>query len=178
MRVALRLVSVLSVFWLVCAGNTIGAHSESRSVSHQFQGVSPARVLAAAGEQLTLPAADAERNLASVVAVDIDADGDRDAVGLDWTSGLVVWINDGSGTLTRHAPAASASISNGSWTVDGGAAPDSHTSDQDGRFTLELAPASSIAGESASRAIPGSSDRLTTAPVRRVRSRGPPLLLA
>jgi hypothetical protein len=44
----------------------------------------------------------------SVVAADIDADGDLDVVAASASLELFVWTNDGSGHLTRQAPTRSA----------------------------------------------------------------------
>ena len=49
---------------------------------------------------LTPPAVEPGRRLVSMIAEDIDADGDLDVVASDDSLGLVVWTNDGSGRLT------------------------------------------------------------------------------
>lgn len=43
--------------------------------------------------------------LTSVVVTDIDRDGDADVVATDEALNLFVWINDGTGHLTRQRPA-------------------------------------------------------------------------
>lgn len=48
---------------------------------------------------------DADRPLTSIVVADIDADGDADVVATDEALNLFVWINDGTGRLTRQRPA-------------------------------------------------------------------------
>jgi hypothetical protein len=62
--------------------------------------VTPSSVLPAG---LTPPGADG-RLLVSVIAADIDADGDLDVVGSDGSLNLIVWNNDGTGHLTRKDP--------------------------------------------------------------------------
>ena len=46
----------------------------------------------------------ADRPLTSIVVADIDADGDADVVATDEALNLFVWINDGTGRLTRQRP--------------------------------------------------------------------------
>ena len=64
---------------------------------------------AAADLTATLPAAlqapvvPPSLQLVSMVAHDVDADGDLDVVASDGSLDLIVWINDGTGQLTRHA---------------------------------------------------------------------------
>ena len=56
----------------------------------------------------TLPSGDADLKVSSIVTTDLDADGDLDIVAADRSSGaigIVVWVNDGDGRLTRKAPA-------------------------------------------------------------------------
>jgi hypothetical protein len=62
--------------------------------------VTPASVLPAG---LAPPRTDG-RLLVSVIAADIDADGDLDVVGSDGSLDLIVWDNDGTGHLTRKDP--------------------------------------------------------------------------
>lgn len=49
---------------------------------------------------------DSTSTLTSIVVADIDRDGDADVVATDGALHLFVWINDGTGRLTRQAPAA------------------------------------------------------------------------
>ena len=56
----------------------------------------------------TLPSADANLPISSLITADLDADGDLDIVAADRSNGgigIVVWVNDGAGRLTRKAPA-------------------------------------------------------------------------
>jgi len=56
----------------------------------------------------TLPSADVNLLVSSLITADLDADGDLDIVAADSSNGgigIVVWVNDGAGRLTRKAPA-------------------------------------------------------------------------
>jgi hypothetical protein len=56
----------------------------------------------------TLPSADVNLPISSIITADLDADGDLDIVAADRSNGgigIVVWVNDGAGRLTRKAPA-------------------------------------------------------------------------
>src|SRR5262252_1106917 len=53
---------------------------------------------------LTIPRTQARLDLVSVVAADIDADGDLDVVAAGADLELIVWTNDGSGHLERLEP--------------------------------------------------------------------------
>jgi hypothetical protein len=55
---------------------------------------------------LTPPVVPAGWQVVSMVADDIDADGDLDVVANDGSLDLVVWINDGTGRLSRQPGAA------------------------------------------------------------------------
>src|SRR4051794_4555251 len=48
---------------------------------------------------LKAPQLESSDELRSLVAADVDRDGDVDVVGLDESLDLVVWLNDGSGQL-------------------------------------------------------------------------------
>ncbi len=55
-----------------------------------------------------LPAGDIDLKVSSLVAADIDADGDLDIVAarnVNGSLGIFVWLNDGDGRLTRQHPA-------------------------------------------------------------------------
>ena len=54
-----------------------------------------------------LPSADRDLTVSSLITTDFDADGDLDIVAADRSNGaigIVVWVNDGAGRLTRKAP--------------------------------------------------------------------------
>ena len=61
----------------------------------------------------TLPATDVNLTVSSLVTADLDADGDLDIIAADRSNGnlgIVVWVNDGAGRLTRKAPARSTGL--------------------------------------------------------------------
>ena len=65
------------------------------------------RVASALPQGFVLPSADGNVNVSSLVAADLDADGDLDIVASDGASGsveILVWENDGAGRLTRRQP--------------------------------------------------------------------------
>jgi len=54
-----------------------------------------------------LPSSDVDLKISSFVAADLDADGDLDIVAADAANGsvgILVWVNDGAGRLTRKHP--------------------------------------------------------------------------
>ncbi len=54
-----------------------------------------------------LPSSDVDLKVSSLVAADVDADGDLDIVAAgpsEGSFGIVVWVNDGAGRLTRKRP--------------------------------------------------------------------------
>jgi hypothetical protein len=61
-------------------------------------------VAASLPDSLKPPSIDLSRTFLSLIAADIDADGDLDVVGIDEFRRLVVWENDGTGQLTRKSP--------------------------------------------------------------------------
>ena len=61
-----------------------------------------AALIAALPQGLTLPSVPPSWQIVSMIADDIDADGDLDVVTNDGSLNLVVWINDGTGRLSRH----------------------------------------------------------------------------
>jgi hypothetical protein len=58
-------------------------------------------------EDIDLSAVERVSAALAVVAVDFDADGDLDIVGIDASLTLLVWENDGSGSLTLKEPSES-----------------------------------------------------------------------
>jgi hypothetical protein len=54
-----------------------------------------------------LPSSDVDLKISSLVAADLDADGDLDIVAADAANGsvdILVWVNEGDGRLTRKQP--------------------------------------------------------------------------
>jgi hypothetical protein len=81
--------------------------AEGRTVSRE--GDTPSRptfdanaLVATLPSVLTPPAVGSGSRLVSMIADDIDADGDLDVVANDGSLNLIVWINDGTGHLTRQ----------------------------------------------------------------------------
>ncbi len=71
-------------------------------------GLSRHAAVAQLPDGLVLPASESNLRVSSLVAADFDADGDIDVVAADTSSGtvgIVVWVNDGQGRLTRQRPA-------------------------------------------------------------------------
>ena len=131
-------------------------------------------------EGFVLPASDVNLNVASLVAADLDADGDLDIVAADSSSGflnIVVWVNDGAGKLTRKSPRHTGNF---------GSEPLAPSVDQE-ETTLVLsiqpnAPAIAAAGVNAwltlpsrPRDLPASPD-VPSAALSTLRSRSPPSL--
>ena len=61
----------------------------------------------------TLPSADVNLPVSSLITADLDADGDLDIVAADRSNGgigIVVWVNDGAGRLTRKAPSSKGNL--------------------------------------------------------------------
>ena len=169
---------ILSCLWLAFAGLDTGMAPARPTAVFPRHSVTPAVALSTAGEHLALPPADANRPFASVLAVDIDADGDRDAVALDWLSGVVIWLNDGSGHLTRRPEQHASQWLQAAQPAVGGAAPASRTSDQDDHVAPLLAPSRTVHREVVAHASTDYSAFFAAVPLRRIRSRGPPALLA
>jgi hypothetical protein len=84
--------------WMPVEGRTV---SRRRDVT--IRPTFEANVLVAAlPSVLTPPAVQPGWRLISMIADDIDADGDLDVVANDGSLDLIVWINDGTGRLTRQ----------------------------------------------------------------------------
>jgi hypothetical protein len=82
-----------------------GTHASSV----RYQDLARTSAAATIPEGFILPASDAGVRVSSFVAADLDADGDLDIVAADRSNGaigIVVWVNDGAGRLTRKAPTA------------------------------------------------------------------------
>ncbi len=87
---------------------TVAAHvrlpQAARAVSAiAFSQSRPAAKQLPAG--FVLPSSDVDLRISSLVAADLDADGDLDIVAAgNGPLGIVVWVNDGFGRLTRKRP--------------------------------------------------------------------------
>src|SRR5215471_7652996 len=61
----------------------------------------------------TLPSSDVNLSVSSLITADLDADGDLDIVAADRSNGgigIVVWVNDGAGRLTRKTPSSNGNL--------------------------------------------------------------------
>ena len=61
----------------------------------------------------TLPSSDLNLQVSSLITADLDADGDLDIVAADRSNGgigIVVWVNDGAGRLTRKTPSSKGNL--------------------------------------------------------------------
>jgi hypothetical protein len=93
----------------VLAAVAVGGGSQPVGVSSSAGAGVPPRTVEAttlvASLRLDLaPAFDPGLRLVAIVASDIDDDGDLDVVANDGSLDLLVWINDGTGHLTRRYP--------------------------------------------------------------------------
>ena len=82
-----------------------GAYAWNGSTFHSFHNHPAAKQLP---QGFTLPSSDLDVKVSSLVAADLDADGDLDIVAAQRVHGvvnIVVWENDGAGRLTRRQPA-------------------------------------------------------------------------
>jgi hypothetical protein len=100
----------------VLAAVAVGGGSQPVGVSSSAGAGVPPRTVEAttlvASLRLDLaPAFDPGLRLVAIVASDIDDDGDLDVVANDGSLDLLVWINDGSGHLTRRAARQSSGLS-------------------------------------------------------------------
>jgi hypothetical protein len=92
------LTALVCAGWIPVHGKTIG-----RSVELSGRSTSDASVWAAAlPNVLTAMTVPPGWQLVSMIADDIDADGDLDVVANDGSLDLIVWINDGTGRLSRQ----------------------------------------------------------------------------
>jgi len=137
-----------------------------------------------AGKQLPagfiLPSSDVDLRISSLVAADLDADGDLDIVAAAAANGspaIVVWVNDGGGRLTRKPPEAPKTL---------GADPPAPSVDQQPSAFVALvqagSPAVPVLGTKASLAPIVERCRLPRSPssvsvcTKTLRSRAPPVL--
>ena len=98
-----RLIRLLALGAMICAWIPvqvrIGTHHAYRTARSTFDASAWASALPSV---LTLPAVPKGWQLVSMIADDIDADGDLDVVAGDGSLDLIVWINDGTGRLRRQ----------------------------------------------------------------------------
>ena len=109
---------VVSLLTLVATFATLAGHLHAAGSAHAWS-LGTALKRHSAAKQLpqgfVLPSADVDVKVLSLVAADVDADGDLDIVaadGVNGSFGILVWVNDGAGRLTRKAPAQPRSLRN------------------------------------------------------------------
>lgn len=171
-----RRLVVLTTLLCVCA-SSIAARGTAGSGAPAVAPMLDARLwIAALPRILVAPAVPAGWQIVSMVADDIDADGDLDVVASDGTLDLIVWINDGTGQLHRsgdrppRAKSTMGSHSGTSWQPAG-------------LQSIPYAPHAGPAQDPSSAAgMPGESRRLIGSPNALppilnalLRPRGPPL---
>jgi len=95
------ILALLAGAWIEVEATPL-ARSQSREAAYS--------ALSAFPDDIDLSAADRLSAALAMVAVDLDADGDLDIVGLDASLTLLVWENDGAGSLTLKEPSDSPKI--------------------------------------------------------------------
>lgn len=88
---------------LACATAFASARETTRLLEPPPQFASPP-LLRALPAAVTRAVTESGRRVVTVIAADIDADGDLDVVASDGSLDLLVWTNDGAGHLTRRRP--------------------------------------------------------------------------
>lgn len=97
-RRVMRLAALIGAVWA-----PIQHHTASLSASVPSRTTFDSTALVAAlPNVLSPPAVPPGSRLVSMVAADIDADGDLDVVANDGSLDLIVWTNDGTGRLSRR----------------------------------------------------------------------------
>ncbi len=170
-RAAAALTAIVCAVWL--HGHRASAIASAASTPPTFES---SALVAALPSVLSPPAVQPGSHLVSMIAEDIDADGDLDVIANDGSLDLIVWTNDGSGRLVRlhsrpgsgfRSEPAAPSLS------EDGDAPASVVPASEVSFDI-AAPAGAPAPESAGFRSTQSDDRLTPAFVSPRASRGPP----
>jgi hypothetical protein len=104
-RISVRAVRAAATMAAVLCAAWAPAHARSASVPASFahRPTFDSTALAAAlPSVLSPPMVQPGSRLVSMIAEDIDADGDLDVVANDGSLDLIVWTNDGSGRLSRQ----------------------------------------------------------------------------
>jgi hypothetical protein len=103
-RFSLISVALLTLLSTLAVGVNVPQAARAMSVIAFRQARLAAKQLPAG---FVLPSADADLKVSSLVAADLDADGDLDivaAASANGPLGIVVWLNEGDGRLTRKRP--------------------------------------------------------------------------
>jgi hypothetical protein len=104
-------VMIVAAAVALCAARVPAPQTEAWN-PEAFRSRSVAAVLP---QGFVLPSADGDIKVSSLVAADLDADGDLDIVASEGAEGslaILVWENDGAGRLTRREPTKQRSLDN------------------------------------------------------------------
>ena len=100
---ARRLIRLIALGAMICAWVPVQVRIATRQIDRSARSMFEASAWASAlPSALVAPAVPSGWQLVSMVAHDIDADGDLDVVANDGSLDLIVWINDGTGRLSRQ----------------------------------------------------------------------------
>ena len=100
---ARRFIRLVALGALICAGIPVHARIVTRQIDRSTRSMFEASAWASAlPSVLIAPAVAPGWRLVSMIADDIDADGDLDVVANDGSLDLIVWTNDGTGRLSRQ----------------------------------------------------------------------------
>jgi hypothetical protein len=104
----LRLLAPLLTIAAVLCAAARGTANRCESGAHpRIAALEPERPKVVLASGLAATIADAGLPLVSIIAADIDADGDLDVVASDSSLQLHIWVNDGAGHFTRRRPSGS-----------------------------------------------------------------------
>ena len=100
---ARRLIRLIALGAMICAWVPVQVRIATRQIDRSARSMFEASAWAATlPSVLIAPAVAPGWQLVSMIADDIDADGDLDVVANDGSLDLIVWINDGTGRLSRQ----------------------------------------------------------------------------
>ena len=100
------------LFTLFSSAALLAGHMQASEGMHAWSTFTVLKAHSAAKQLpqgFVLPSSDVDLKVSSLVAADVDADGDLDIVAAgpsEGSVGIVVWVNDGAGRLTRKRPEA------------------------------------------------------------------------
>ena len=100
---AMRLVRLVALGAIICAWIPVQVRIATRQIDRSAPSMFEASAWASAlPSVLSAPPVPHGWQLVSMVAHHIDADGDLDVVANDGSLNLIVWVNDGTGRLSRQ----------------------------------------------------------------------------